>query len=209
MLCPEAPHRIEPRDDLSLLGTERSLTMRNAICERLKVVFDPLHEAGLGALVPCSARAEQGMIGLEPDYSRRPLTLNLEETQRVAKSTKTSERKDVLLDREPARISFLRLRVFHDSISGGAVVRGFNVTPRRTGAYRLGLRENAWGPGGFSADHRCSCSMPTIYLYHNVFHYYVRGFPKTGPISEDAERAALTRARLSGAIVYFSGLSRY
>jgi hypothetical protein len=37
--------------------------------------------------------------------------------------------------------------------------------------------------------------MPTIYLDHNLVHYYVRGFPKTGPISEDAERAALTRAR--------------
>jgi hypothetical protein len=37
--------------------------------------------------------------------------------------------------------------------------------------------------------------MPTIYLDHNVVHYYVRGFPKTGPISEDAERTALTRAR--------------
>ncbi len=41
--------------------------------------------------------------------------------------------------------------------------------------------------------------MHTIYLDHNIVHYYVRGFPKSGPVSEGPERAALTRARdLSG-----------
>ena len=37
--------------------------------------------------------------------------------------------------------------------------------------------------------------MPTLYFDHNVVHYYVRGFPKTGRISQHTERQALDRAR--------------
>jgi hypothetical protein len=37
--------------------------------------------------------------------------------------------------------------------------------------------------------------MRTLYLDHNVVHYFVRGFPKNGRVSEPAEREALEVAR--------------